>query len=178
MKFVWQYICLLLAFNHNISNQWCRRRGCKQTPKSYDLSKIQAKSLKMWSNALKIWVKSLSIQAKSLQIWEKMAPNVWRKTNEDIFLRSHQIRPHDLCGRKFVGKSGRTTFRKSLGKFGQKSFAPPNVSNFHKQVVKSHTSTNIIILPSCCRNWYRQMAFQTLACRRLPLNKIKKEYQL
>jgi len=30
---------------------------------------------------------------------------------------------HNICGRKFVGKS-RTTFRASLGKFGRKSFAP------------------------------------------------------
>ena len=29
------------------------------------------------------------------------------------------------------------------------------------------------ILPSCCRSWHRQLAFQALACRRLPLNKIK-----
>jgi len=34
---------------------------------------------------------------------------------------------HDLCGRKFIGKSPTTTFRASLGKFGQKSFAPPKI---------------------------------------------------
>jgi len=44
---------------------WCRRRGCrgcKHTPKSFDLSKIQRKSLKIW--------------AKTLQIRAKMAPDV------------------------------------------------------------------------------------------------------
>jgi len=34
---------------------------------------------------------------------------------------------HDLCGRKFVGKSRPATFWASLGKFGQKSFAPPKI---------------------------------------------------
>jgi len=34
---------------------------------------------------------------------------------------------HDLCGRKFVGKRRTKTFRASLGKLRQKSFAPPNV---------------------------------------------------
>jgi len=31
---------------------------------------------------------------------------------------------HDLCGRKFIGKSRTTTFRASLWKFGLISFAP------------------------------------------------------
>jgi len=42
------------------SNQWCRRRGFKRTPKSFDLSKIWAKSLKnvgkMYENVRKILV--------------------------------------------------------------------------------------------------------------------------
>jgi len=29
-------------------------------------------------------------------------------------------------------------------------------------------------VPSCCRNWSRQMELQALACRLLPLNKINK----
>jgi len=35
---------------------------------------------------------------------------------------------HDLRGRVFAGKSCKKTFRKSLGKFGQKSFATPKIS--------------------------------------------------
>jgi len=34
---------------------------------------------------------------------------------------------HDLCGRKFVGKSHTKTFRASLGKFRQKPFATPKI---------------------------------------------------
>jgi len=34
--------------------QWCRRRGCKRTPKSFDLVKTFAKTLKISANSLKI----------------------------------------------------------------------------------------------------------------------------
>jgi len=34
---------------------------------------------------------------------------------------------NNLCGRRFLGKSRTTTFRASLGKFGQKSFAIPKI---------------------------------------------------
>jgi len=33
----------------------------------------------------------------------------------------------DFSGREFVGKSRTSTFRASLGKFGQKSFAPQKI---------------------------------------------------
>jgi len=92
-------------------------RGCKHTPKSFDL--------------LKIWVKSLKIRvymAPSVLRLQKMAPRVCRKTHEDFTL---EVTPkkelHDLCGRKFVGKIAQKTFRASLGKFGQKSFAVPKI---------------------------------------------------
>jgi len=99
----------------NVSRQWCRRlgcRGCKRTPKSFDLLKIQAKSLKIWAKSLKIW-------AKSLKIWAKTAPDVCRKTSEDHFLGGHT--------KKTVSKSCTTIFWASLGKFGQKSFASPKL---------------------------------------------------
>jgi len=51
-------------------------RGCKRIPKSFDLLKIRAKSLKIWAISLKIQTKSLNILAKFLKIWAKMAPNV------------------------------------------------------------------------------------------------------
>jgi len=34
---------------------------------------------------------------------------------------------NNLCGRKFLGRSRTTTVRASLGKFRQKSFAPPKI---------------------------------------------------
>jgi len=57
--------------DYDEQKQWCRRRVCKRTPKSFDLLKIRAKSLE--------------ILAKSLKIWAKMAPNVCRKIGEDHF---------------------------------------------------------------------------------------------
>jgi len=33
-------------------SQWCRSWGCKRTTKSFDLSKIRAKSLKIWAQML------------------------------------------------------------------------------------------------------------------------------
>jgi len=75
--------------------QWCRRRGCKRTPKSFDLSKIRAKSLKIWAKPLNIWAKFLKTRAE-------MVPNVvclqkWRSTfagkhMKSSFWRSHQKR--------------------------------------------------------------------------------------
>jgi len=65
------------------TSQWCRRCGCKRTPKSFDLSKIRAKSLKIRAKSLKIWAKSMLKFPKYLKIWAnylkiraKMAPNV------------------------------------------------------------------------------------------------------
>jgi len=64
--------------------------------------------------------------AKSLKIWVK-----WRLAFAEKQIKAFlEVTPkrssvHDLCGRKFVGKSRTTTFWASLGKFGQRSFAPP-----------------------------------------------------
>jgi len=50
----------VLYINRDVNeSQWCRRRGCKRTTKSFDLSKIRAKSLKIWAESLKIWAESL-----------------------------------------------------------------------------------------------------------------------
>jgi len=69
---------------------------------------VQAHSQKFWfvENPRKIWPQSPKIGAKSLKIWakslkvrvkmapnvslQKMAPNLCRKTHEDLFWRSHQ----------------------------------------------------------------------------------------
>jgi len=54
-----------------------------------------------------------------------MAPNVCRKTSEDFCLEATPKKDlHDLCGRKFVGKSCTNTFRASLGKSGKKFSSP------------------------------------------------------
>ena len=81
--------------------------------KSFHLSnscKITENLDKMWSN---LW-------------FQKMAPNIFRKTHEDLFL---QVLPkkglHDLwpLWRNFVGKVPQNV----TGKFWQISFAPPKI---------------------------------------------------
>jgi len=56
------------------------------------------------------------------------AQRLHKNTIKTIFL---EVTPktglHILCGRKFVGKRHTKTFSSSLGKFGQKSFAPPKI---------------------------------------------------
>jgi len=67
--------------------QWC----CGVTPKSFDLSKIRAKSAKIWAKFMKMFPKFLKILGKlpentdkngaqKLFSSEKLAPNVERIT--------------------------------------------------------------------------------------------------
>ena len=118
------------------SHQWCWRWGCKWckcNTKSFDLLnirakslKILAKSLKIWKKFLKIWTSSLKTQAKMAPnvIWiQKMAPNVCRKTHEDLFSKTYIKKDfHDPCGSKYVGNSRTKTYRARFWKFGQKPF--------------------------------------------------------
>jgi len=110
-----------------MSNQWCRNlgcRACKSTPKSFDLLKIWAKSLKMlakilkiWAKSLKIRIKSLNIQAKSLKIWEKWRPTLfdfkkWRPRFAEKQVKTIFWGPHHKNGRQklydnFFGKFGK-----------------------------------------------------------------------
>jgi len=54
---------------------------------------------------------------------QRLQKNWWRR-----FFGSHTKKGlHDLCGTKFVGKSHIKHFRARLGKFRQKSFAPPKI---------------------------------------------------
>jgi len=63
------------------SSHWCRRqrcRGCKCTPKSFDLVKIRAKSLKTFTNTIKIWAKMV---INMLWFEQKWCP----KWHEEVF---------------------------------------------------------------------------------------------
>jgi len=51
-------------------------QGCKSISKNFELSKIRAKSLKIWAKFLKIPAKYLKIWTNSLKIRAKMEPNV------------------------------------------------------------------------------------------------------
>jgi len=90
-------------------------RWCKHTPQNFVL--------------LKIWATSLNICAKMTPnvAWlQKLVPKVCRKTHEDVFGHHTKKSLNDLCWREFVDKSCTKNFSGSLGKFGEKSFAPQN----------------------------------------------------
>ena len=69
-----------------IHTHWCRRRGCrgcKRTPKSFDLLKIWAKSLKIWAKSLKIWAKTgQNPQISRQNLWK--SEQKWRPTLFDF----------------------------------------------------------------------------------------------
>jgi len=87
--------------------QWYR---CKRTPKSFDLSKIRAKSLKMRAK-----------MAPNVVWFQKIAPNISRKTHEDLFGAHTKKGLHDLWSlwEKFcrqVPQNFSSKFRKILAK--------------------------------------------------------------
>jgi len=45
VRFVSKFTLLSNQSGNEKVSQWCRRWGCKRTPKSFDLTKIRAKSL-------------------------------------------------------------------------------------------------------------------------------------
>jgi len=88
----------------NIRVQLHRRRGCKLTPKSLDLSKI--------------WAKSLNIRAKMTPnvVWPRKWHPKFAENHMKTFFEGHTKRGlHDLCGRKFVGKK---SYKIHSAKFG------------------------------------------------------------
>jgi len=50
------------------TDQWCRRRRCKRTPKTFYLVKVSAKSLKIREKSVEIWAKCVNTFAKSLYV--------------------------------------------------------------------------------------------------------------
>jgi len=73
--------------------------------------------------------KTLKIRAQmapNVVLLQEMAPNVCRKTHEDLFL---EVTPKNgpLWEKSCWQKSHKKTFRQSLEKFGQKSFSPPKI---------------------------------------------------
>ena len=117
--------------------QWCRRRGCKCTPKSFDLLKIWANLLKSGDNPQKFGRisknlgKILESPGKSgtqrcltskngAQLLQKKHMKTW-------FFWGHIKKSlHDFCGRKFVGKSctNRVLFRQVWENSGKNPSQP------------------------------------------------------
>jgi len=84
---------------------------------------------------------------------QHLQKNKWRP-----FWRWHQKGLNNLCGRKFLGKSHATTFRASLGKFGQKSFAPSKFAcsyTYGCAICRNESYTGILnsgyLLSGACR---------------------------
>ena len=107
------------------TGQWCRRRGCKRTIKSFDLVKIRAKSLKIREKPVKTF-------AKSLKIWTEMPPNVvwlekkwfptFSESYEDFFWRPSQTK---VCLRKCSHKKWPKRFSGKFGEIRAKIFRTP-----------------------------------------------------
>jgi len=104
-------------------------RGYKRIPKSFDLSKIWAKLLKILAKSLKIWANNLS-RENHWKSRQKSCPTLFVFKNGAQHLQKNKWRSffgshtknglHDLCGRKFVGKSCTKTFRANLGEIRAK----------------------------------------------------------
>ena len=121
-----QKTCLkIIADSRQISDQgrrdqWCRRWGCrrcKRTPKSFHLSKIRAKILKIrakfeqnpWESGQK-WRPTFFDFKKGTQRLQK---NTWRPFFLFFFGGHTKKGLHNLCGRKFVGKVVQKRFGKN-----------------------------------------------------------------
>jgi len=86
-------------------------RGARASPKSFDLSKSWAKSLKIW--------------AKSLNPGKNGAQRLLKKHMGRPFFGIHTKKGiRDLCGRKFVGKVAQKFFRQ-FGKIRAKILRTP-----------------------------------------------------
>ena len=135
--------------------QWFRRRGCmgcKNTPKSFELLKTGHNPWKFGQNPWKskqnlkisrqnLWKSGHKMAPNGVWLW-KMTPKVCRKTNEDKFIFVKR--------KKTVGKRCTTTFWTSLGKFGQKSFAPQKFACSCTYLNATFAAASLV--PSCCNN--------------------------
>ena len=108
--------------------QWCRRRGCrgcKRTPKSFDLVKIHGNPSKICENLHQIPENLGKNGAQRGLIWKKWRPT-FAESHEDLF--SSWSSQKKVCLRKCSHKKWpKTFFGQGWGKFGQKSFAPPKI---------------------------------------------------
>jgi len=108
---------------------WCRRRGSKHTPKSFDLVKIWAESLKIRAKSVKTFAKSLKIWTNSLKIRAKIEPYVLLfEKNGDQRVQNHMKTFFvEVILETCVIKKSPKNFSGKFGKIGRKSFAPPKI---------------------------------------------------
>ena len=72
-----------IACNQSLSTNGVGGRGFKRIPKSFDLSQIRTKTLKMRGKSVQMWAKSMNMFAKYLKFWVNylnirlvMVPNI------------------------------------------------------------------------------------------------------
>jgi len=123
--------------------QWCRRLGCKRTPKSLDFVKIRAQFLEIGAKSVKTFAKSLKIWASSPKIRAKMAPNLlWfeKKGSQRVLIWKKMV--PEITRRPFVG---------GHQKYGllEKIFAQKVAQNFFGQVWRN-SGKNIVAPPKIC----------------------------
>jgi len=111
------------------SNQWCRRRGCKRTPKSFDLVKIPENPGKLCKNLGKF----LKTLPKSLQKWrptwfdlKKRRPTL-AESHEDLFL-------------EVISKMWTQVFGQLWGNTGKNPSHPQNLACSYTYEYNSHES--------------------------------------
>jgi len=85
---------------------------------------------KIFESLGKISENPVKYNAQRCLTWKNGAQSLQANTWSSFFGGHTKKGLHDLCGSKFVGKSRTKTFRTSLGKFGQKSFATPKIFLF------------------------------------------------
>jgi len=102
------YICGSYLRNRQLVVKEAGVRGCKFTPKSFGLSKIRARSLKIWAKMAPnvVWI-------------HKNEPNVCRRTHEEYFCEGHTKKVFMIFVGKICRQSRTKTFQASLGTFGQ-----------------------------------------------------------
>jgi len=120
--------------NFTICNQRCRRqgcRGCKRSPKRFDLLKMRENLGKTYENVRKIPENTGKNGAQRCLILKNLRPTCDGESHEHLFLEVIPKKDvNDLCRRKYSHKDlpeNRKSFRTSLGEFGQKSFASPKI---------------------------------------------------
>jgi len=102
--------------------QWCKRlQGCSHTPKVLICRKYWNRR-KFGQNPWKLG----KIPLNRGNMARRCLTSTFAEKQMTFFGGHTKKGLHDLCWRKFIVKS-RTTFRASLGNFGQKSLAPPKI---------------------------------------------------
>jgi len=112
----------LIVFPYNIFQHWCRRRGGKRTPETFDLVKIRAKYVRKFGQ--NVWIPSQN--CCECYDFTKIAFKIKVQT---FFFGGHFLW---------------SIFRAILVKFGEKSFAPPKICLLLHLCFSTLNATNLL----------------------------------